>query len=185
MTKQEFAQWLEDFTRRFPDAGAWLKGRPATLQVWFDDCFASFELADCRAVNIQLMGEGALSESWNRDKIPAIFLKRVSEVRHARQKRIEAVKSKNIRTQSSNASGDVLDRSMSVCLSECRRLKAEHRKAFIDQFFDSKTPVETVEKWVDDPSWLQAPKRDTIFAEVPKENDDLREALAAARAALR
>ena len=185
MNKQEFAQWLDDFTKRFPDVGAWLMARPSTLQVWFDDCFSSFELADCRAVNMMLMGEGALSEAWNRDKIPAIFLKRVSEVRHARQKRIESAKSKNTRTVDRNASGEALGRSMNACLSEAKRVVAEHRRAFIDQFFDSQTPVYAADAWVKDPSWLQVPKRDGLFAKVPTEPEDLKDGLELARSALR
>lgn len=190
MTKQEYAQWLDDFSKRFPDAGAWLKSRPATLQVWFDDCFSSLEYTDCRAVSIKLMESGGLNEAWNRDKIPSIYLKQCGVIRADRERRIQEreLKKETARREAVVRGGGIInsDASMRECFMQVIRLPKHMRRAFIDQFFDDPNPVKTADEWVDDPSVLIEPNRRMAF-----EKDDspgvgvaLREALNALQTAI-
>lgn len=171
MTQAEYLTWVDDFAKRFPDVGNWLRSKPATMQLWFDDCFSGLELRDCRAVSIQVMRDGLLGESWARDRIPATYLKKAFEVRHERTKREEAVVAHKANpTLSLKATW--LHRGMWACCSEVMKLKPDARREFIDQFFDEDDPILTAEQWVDDPSELVKPKRDKMFAEVPSEEED-------------
>lgn len=175
MTAEEFAKWLTDFGRRFPDAGAWLREKRATQDIWFKDCFSSLELTDCVAVNMQLMASGRLNESWNRDRIPSIYLKRCAEIRHDRLQRIrdrelaQEAKARGCVRQRGSYEAEM--RSMRACAREVCKLPKYMRRRFIDQYFDDEQPVLTAEAWVEDPSVLLTPARDTIFATVPSESD--------------
>lgn len=175
MTKADFVKWLSDFTKRFPDVGTWLSSKPQTLEIWFDDCFASLELTDCVAVNMQLMASGQLNESWNRDRIPAIYLKRCAEIRHDRLQRVRdrelAREAKARGCVRQRGSYEAEMRSMRACVREVCKLPKYMRRRFIDQYFDDEHPVLTAEAWVDDPSVLLTPARDTLFATVPSESD--------------
>lgn len=175
MRNSEWAQFLEDFGKRFPDVGAWLMTKKPTLDLWFSDCFKFLEYTDCRAVSIRLMESGTLNESWNRDKIPAIYRKACGQIRAERERRIaekQTQQEAKARKAVAERGGVIesLDRSSRACLVECRKLPKEMRRAFIDQYFDSPDPVMTAEAWVEDPSVLITPKRETLFESVPPED---------------
>ena len=176
MTEQEYQSWIKDFSNRFPDIGAWLKSKPATLRLWYDDCFSGFDLADCRAVNIQLMHDGALTENYNRDRICAIFIKRVAEIRHNRVKRVEetrlaqeAKRRKGVAYRPLEAVGG--NRSTFACVNEVVKLPHHLRRAFIDQYYDAADPVTRAEDWIEDESELITPQRRAMtLSEVEKED---------------
>lgn len=150
MTKSDFAKWLADFSRRFPDIGAWMRERRETMEVWFNDCFASLELTDCIAVNMQLMTNGLLKEQWTRERLPAIYLKHCSEIRYERMRRVDEKRlAQECKARSSVRAGQNVEdhRSMNECIREAEKLPKNKRRAFINQFFDSSTPVKTAEAW--------------------------------------
>lgn len=87
MNKSEFARWMKDFRTRFPATGNWVTGLDKeTLKCWYEDVFAAFELRDALAVNEQLMTDGEL-EAWQREKIPAIFIRKLQEQSWRRRQR--------------------------------------------------------------------------------------------------
>lgn len=91
MDRKEFGEWAADFARRFPSTGDWVRNLPQeTRDVWFDDCFSRFELRDCMAANLQLMTDGDF-EPWQRERLPAIFIRRVSQIRYERTQRQQEV----------------------------------------------------------------------------------------------
>lgn len=89
MTRDEFKKWLNDFSKRFPSTGEWLKKLDReTLEHWFDGVWSSFELRDALAVNERMMIEFEI-EPWERERLPKIFIKRLQEQRYYRNKREE------------------------------------------------------------------------------------------------
>lgn len=172
MRREEWIRFLDDFGKRFPDVGAWMMSKPATLDLWFSDCFKMLEYTDCRAVSIRLMESGTLNENWNRDKIPAIYLRACGQVRVERDRRIAEMRTKkeaNARKAVMEHGGVLahLDRSSTACLVEVRKLPEHMRREFIDQYFDSPDPVVRAEDWVEDASVLITPKRETLYESVP------------------
>lgn len=174
MTSEQFAEWLKDFSSRFPDLGAWLSSKPQTLRVWFSDCFEALEYTDCRAVNMLLMQSGLLNEPWSREKIPAVYLKKCSEIRYERSRRVAdknlAIESSGRQNARDGQLGALMTRSTWECVRQVMRLPHDMRRAYIDQYFDSSDPVMMAEEFVDDPSVLITPARDSLFAEVPTDD---------------
>jgi hypothetical protein len=95
MTRDDFKDWMKDFRARFPQSGTWLYGLDRdTLRTWFDDVFSNFELRDAKAVNYQLMmGDGEI-EAWQRERLPAIYIRRMQEQLFRRRAREEDAKEK-------------------------------------------------------------------------------------------
>ncbi len=100
MTPKEFLDWMADLGRRFPQTGEWLKAQPPeTRAAWYDDVFAGIEYRDAVAVNQLLMrGQGDI-EAWQRERIPAIYIKRTAELRYDREQRTAATKSREEQPQ--------------------------------------------------------------------------------------
>lgn len=87
MNRTEFKEWLDHFRLRFPATGEWMAGlATGTIAAWFEDVFATLELRDCLAVNVQLAKDGELA-AYDRERIPSIFIRRAQEIAHERRRR--------------------------------------------------------------------------------------------------
>lgn len=85
MDRAEFKKWACDFRARFPASGDWLINLPEeTRDVWFEDVFSLFDLADCLQVNRELMRSGEI-EAYQREKIPTVFMRRCQEIAYERE----------------------------------------------------------------------------------------------------
>jgi hypothetical protein len=88
MSEDDFGVWCNDFARRLPDAGRWLRGLPKeTRALWFRDIFSGHELCDALDVSIEIMTEGL--SKWDHDELPALWIRKLCEV-SSRRKREEA-----------------------------------------------------------------------------------------------
>lgn len=71
MTPAEFGQWCDDLAKRLPSVGSWIAAHSETVQIWQQELLHDLELADCLAVNQQLMREGHEIKPWDMDRLGA------------------------------------------------------------------------------------------------------------------
>lgn len=69
MNPVEFGTWCDDLTRRLPSVGNWMAQHRETVKLWQDELLHDLELADCLAVNQQLMREGHEIKPWDMDRL--------------------------------------------------------------------------------------------------------------------
>lgn len=94
MTREEYSEWALHFARRFPTTGKWLMELPGdTRDAWFTEVFSELELRDCLAVTIMLVSSGELA-AYDREKLPAIYVKKSREVQYLREFRASQRRSK-------------------------------------------------------------------------------------------
>ena len=81
MTENDFRILISEFCKRFPDTGNWLRNlADETLEYWFREYFAPFELRDATAALDAIMKD-VDSAFVKRERIPAIAMKHMQEIR--------------------------------------------------------------------------------------------------------
>ena len=88
MNRDEFRQWGLDFIARFPHLSDWLFSPElaATRTIWFDELFSKHSLAHALAATKEFHQAGEFKESWAKDGLFRLYLKRLSELEYAARK---------------------------------------------------------------------------------------------------
>jgi hypothetical protein len=90
MERDEFRRWADDLSTRLPSLAKYvLELSTSARAVWFDDIFANFELRDALAMNQELMASGEGLSTYERDKLPSLFIRTMSGIVARRQYREE------------------------------------------------------------------------------------------------
>ena len=85
MNKPEFQEWMSDLKAKLPTLGSWVVGLPAETKRQWLARFNGLELADCLAVNSEILDGQIEVPAWDRDHLPRIYRRRCSELAYARQ----------------------------------------------------------------------------------------------------
>lgn len=88
MTRDEFSNWIAEYSAAFPQTGKWiaeLPARKATLGLWYETTFVNLELCDCQAVTRRMLkGEDQPGEAYERDQLPQLIAGYAAAARNRR-----------------------------------------------------------------------------------------------------
>lgn len=148
MDRSEFRIWADDLLKRLPDLGAHVDALPKdTRDVWFTDIFEPCDLRDGYQLNKRLMESGEGLAKYERDKLPALFIRILQEVAHKRRQADDKTRQRHVEANKLLRGDPIMGRVL-------RQLEARQR-VYRQEHDVKETPDRLRREWLDE-LWAEA-----------------------------
>ena len=152
MTEDEFKRWCNELGKMLPDTYTWMQKNRESVGHWYTELFKDLEYDICMSIAHTLWMEGF--QAYERERIPAIVVKRHGEILWKRHQDQQKAKERKRRNEGDGTFyGDPV---MVHAFQEARKLNHNPavRSAFVDQLIEKESAaIQTAEEFEQQCQW--------------------------------